>query len=194
MNYFCVYLLIGIIIFGINYGHYLMKTFIKLCTISILFAAIISACETIAPQTDFSGKLISHTDCKSGELSVVESVTTDTLSCIEYEFESEDNSLHLKHVNSGFNCCPGELYTAIKLQNDTIIVEESEREPGCKCNCLFDIEMELKGVNAQVYHIKIIEPYAGEQEKLNFTLDLTKTKEGSFCVTRKNYPWGMTQK
>lgn len=170
-----------------------MKTFLKIFAISILAAAFISSCETINPQTDFSGKLIGRTDCKSGELSVIETVTTDTLSCIEYEFESGDNSLHLKHVNSCFNCCPGEIFTSFKLSNDTIIVEESEREPGCKCSCLFDLEMEIKGINAQIYHIKIIEPYSGEQEKLYFTLDLTKAKEGSVCVTRKYYPWGMSQ-
>jgi len=170
-----------------------MKTFLKIFAISILLAAFISACETITPQTDFSGKLIGHSDCKSGELSVVETVTTDTLSCIEYEFESGDNSLHLKHINSGFNCCPGEIFTSFKLSNDSIIVTESEREPGCKCTCLFDLDMEIKGINAKVYHIKIIEPYIGENEKLNFTVDLNKVKVGSVCVTRKQYPWGMTQ-
>ena len=127
-----------------------MKTFLKIFAISIFVAAFISACESVTPQLEFSGKLISRTDCKSGELSVVESVTTDTLSCIEYEFESGDNSLHLKHVNSGFNCCPGEIFSSFKLNNDTIIVTESEREPGCKCNCLFDLEMEIKGITNRV--------------------------------------------
>jgi hypothetical protein len=178
-----------------------MKIFKKYFVISILVAAFIpaivasfiSACETITPQTNFSGKLISHSDCKSGELSVVESVTTDTLSCIEYKFNTGDNSLHLKHINSAFNCCPGEIFTSFKLSNDTIIVTESEREPGCKCNCLYDLEFEISGVTPKSYYFRIVEPYVEEQKKLDFTVDFTKVKEGSVCVTRKIYPWGMSQ-
>jgi hypothetical protein len=70
-----------------------MKTFVKMFAITITFAAIINACETVDPQTAINGKLISNSDCKSGLTMVVESETSDTLSCIEYEYEPAEKIL-----------------------------------------------------------------------------------------------------
>lgn len=170
-----------------------MKIFVKIFAITIAFAALITACETVNPQTTITGKLISNTNCKSNEISIVESETSDTLSCIEYEFKSGENKLHFKHINVGFNCCPGEISCTAKLSNDTIIVQEYEKSALCDCDCLFDLEIEITGVELGKYYIKFIEPYCGLQEKLFFRIDLTKDKEGSACVTRKQYPWGMSQ-
>ncbi|MFA5420089.1 MAG: hypothetical protein WC341_16675, partial [Bacteroidales bacterium] len=59
----------------------------------------------------------------------------------------------------------------------------------CKCNCLYDLDIEINGIDAKIYQVEFIEPYSDEQEKIIFELDLTMEKEGSYCVTRKQYPW-----
>jgi hypothetical protein len=45
-------------------------------------------------------------------------------------------------------------------------------------------------VGSGKYVIRMIEPYSKNQAKIIFSIDLSKNKTGSFCVTRKNYPWG----
>jgi hypothetical protein len=77
------------------------------------------------------------------------------------------------------------------LSNDTIIISEHEAKAQCNCNCLYDLDLVINGVDSKEYQIKFIEPYSGEQKKISFKIDLTKEKNGSFCVTRKSYPWGM---
>ncbi len=167
-----------------------MRTLVKFSLIAIAFISIITACETIAPQGEFSGKLLSNTECKS-ELAVIETEKGDTLSCIEYEYE--DGVLHLQHINAGFNCCPGKIYTTFQLNNNIITVTESEKEAGCKCNCLYDLDVEIIGIEAKTYQIEIVEPFIGEQEKLSFTINLAKDKSGTVCVNRTTYPWAMNR-
>jgi len=170
-----------------------MKNSLQILAITIAFAVIITACETVNPQNGISGKLISNSDCKSGLIMVVENETSDTLSCIEYEYTAEDKILHIKHINAGFNCCPGEISCTAKLSNDTIIVQESEKSALCNCDCLFDLNIDISGVEEQKYYIQVKEPYCGDQQKLYILIFLNKDKQGTICVTRKQYPWGMSQ-
>ncbi|MEI6090787.1 MAG: hypothetical protein WCR42_10075 [bacterium] len=169
-----------------------MKTFFKIFAITISFVALITACETVSPQTGFNCKLISNSECKNGLTMVVESETSDTLSCVEYEYETSTKTLHLNHINAGFNCCPVHILLSAKLSNDTLIVRETERSSLCNCNCLFDLEIDISSVEAGKYYLTFDEPYIGTQEKLFVRLDLSKEKEGSFCVTRKRSPWGIS--
>jgi hypothetical protein len=140
----------------------------------------------------FSGQIVNHSECKYDTKSTSSlSETPDSLSCVEYSFNNDNHKLTLKHINAGFNCCPGNLKLNPTLINDTIIIEESESEPACNCDCIFDLDIEIEGVAAQKYQLLFIEPYVGEQEKLNFEIDLSQRARGSFCVTRKQYPWGL---
>ena len=165
-------------------------TAFKIVFIAILIFSSYSCEENIINSNDISGKLINNTDCKTFKSASIDSEVSDTLSCIFYSFEPAVNKLTLKHVNSGFNCCPESLYCTVSVNNDTIIIQEFEKEALCDCNCLYDLDIELNGVEPKIYYIKIIEPYAIGREELNFELDLGHSNEGSFCVTRKGYPWG----
>ncbi len=165
------------------------------------FSAIVIACALLLyvacennPKHDPSisgGGLVSNTDCKFDKAVSTVSEKPDSISCVEYSFNSETGKLSLKHINAGFNCCPGELSCDVSLSGDTIIIAESEQAPMCNCNCLFDLDIVVNDVSAASYHVKFIEPYAGEQEKLEFSIDLSDETEGSFCVTRTQYPWGL---
>jgi hypothetical protein len=171
-----------------------MKTKINSILIFFCIGIFVLSCtkEKENKQLDFSGKLISHSSCKSGLKSTLESLnTSDSLSCIEWVFEDSTNKLSIKHVNAGFNCGYDSLYCGISLSGDTIMVQEHETSNGANCDCLFDLDFEISGIANKKYQIRFIEPYRYDQAELSFEMDLINEKEGSFCVTRKLYPWGM---
>jgi hypothetical protein len=169
-----------------------MKTVIKLILIFLFIGLIISCEENNNKQLDFVGKLISNSTCKNDLKSTTENLNTpDSLSCVDYTYDDVNNKLTIKHINAGFNCCPDSLYCDISLSNDMIIIEEYEKTHQCDCNCLYDLDIEINGVDLKIYQVKLIEPYSGEQAEITFEIDLVKDKEGSYCVTRKQYPWGM---
>src|SRR3989304_2523750 len=72
----------------------------------------------------FSGRLISNSDCKYQKSAPVSAETADTLSCIEYSFDTITHTLSLTHVNAGFNCCPEKIplgcyHPVLKINNST---------------------------------------------------------------------------
>ncbi|MBN2484471.1 MAG: hypothetical protein JXB34_00720 [Bacteroidales bacterium] len=170
------------------------KIIYSLLTVSLIGLLIIS-CENKDDndkQLVITGQLISNSSCKNDLKSGYQVVETpDSLSCVEYSFDSEANKLILKHINAGFNCCPDSLYCKIELKGDTIEIQEFEKTPQCHCNCLYDLNIDINGVELKKYQIKFVEPYVSEQNKLVFEIDLTKDANGTYCVTRKQYPWGM---
>ncbi|MEA1896361.1 MAG: hypothetical protein U9N53_01705 [Bacteroidota bacterium] len=166
-----------------------MKTRYYIMIIAGVFSCLTYSCDKEQENT-LSGNLVNHSGCKTFKSYIIPN-TPDTLSCINYSFDPSNNKLTLNHINAGFNCCPESLYCDIKIINDTIIIQEFEKEALCDCDCLYDLEIELYGVFSKIYYLKIIEPYVGNQEKLFFQLDLESHNQGSYCVTRKRYPWGL---
>lgn len=141
----------------------------------------------------FSGKMTGRTNCKTNQPDAgVRSLTdfADTLSCVEFTFDSTTNKLFIKHINSAFNCCVDSIYCNISLSNDTIIIEEIVNLEFCNCMCLYDLDIELEGIAVQEYTFKFIEPHLGINPPLLFNADLSLQQQGSYCVTRKKYPWG----
>lgn len=159
----------------------------------LLFFLITGGCSDEGANHDpdgVTGKMIRTSGCGGFKSARTDVEISDTLSCVYYTFDKVAEKLTLLHKNSGFNCCPDTLRCNIYTNRDTIIVEESEKTTGCKCNCLFDMEMEITGVVAGKYWIRMVEPYAGNTPKILFSIDLKNKNTGSFCVTRKKYPWG----
>lgn len=143
-------------------------------------------------ELDITGALIANTSCKSKKNKDSSNVeTSDSLSCVTYSFDNSSSSLILKHINTCFNCCPGNLYIETSTEGNTITIEEFESEAECDCNCLYDIDIKLEGLEAGVYNVVFIEPYINEEQEISFSIDLTTATEGEYCVTRRNYPWGM---
>ena len=97
----------------------------------------------------------------------------------------------MKHINAAFNCCPGKIECKISLKGDTIVIEESETSSACDCNCLYDIGFEIKNVEKNTYQVKVIEPYAGNEDRIFFKIILSQNNSGNWCITRKGYPWGL---
>jgi hypothetical protein len=159
----------------------------------LIFATLVScddeSKETPTPtsgKSDITGSLIGHTDCKS-----FRSSGNDTFSQVKYIYDSNQKKLLLKHINTGFNCCPENLFGQISISGDSIIISESEKSALCNCLCLYDMNFEVNGVLAKEYVIKIIEPYAKNLPALIFKVDFSQAPAGDYYVIRKNYPWGM---
>ncbi len=169
-----------------------MKSTIHSILAASILTILVYSCEKDnTKQSTLTGKLISNSDCKSSKSANLKTDTPDSLTCIDYTFDASSNKLSITHINAGFNCCHDSLYCKISISGDTIIIQELEKTSLCNCDCLYDLNIEINGVEAKKYQVKFIEPYSGEQEKIVMGLDLTKDKEGSYCVTRKEYPWGI---
>jgi len=173
-----------------------MKTKYLVCVLLLPLAVMFVSCnkekETNADDpTEIEGTLTNYSDCKQFTLNDTKSLFQSDESCIEYIYDPETNILSVVHVNSGFNCCPEILFVKVYISNDTIIIDESEQEQGCFCECLYDIFIEIPEIEDGIYFIKVIEPYCGNQEKLEFEIDLTMTIHDIYCVERTQYPWGI---
>jgi len=115
---------------------------------------------------------------------------SSNVECIEYEYDGEGH-LILKHINAGFNCCPGEIGADFSVTGNMIYIEDWEKEQGCFCRCLFDLEYEILELEPGEYTIEVKGPYiVATDEELKFTVKLFGSCSGTFCVIRTHYPWG----
>jgi hypothetical protein len=141
-----------------------------------------------------TGQLIANSTCKSDlKSSSQDGDTPDSISSVEYSFDEEQNILTLKHINASFNCCPDCLYCTVELKGDTILIEEFEQNPLCYCNCLYDLDIEVTGVDSKIYQVEFVEPYASGLTQLLFEIDLMNDSTGIYSVIRDQYPWGVSQ-
>jgi hypothetical protein len=139
------------------------------------------------PEQSITGNVISQSDCKNFK----STFTENDQSCIQYYYNESSKTLHLTHINTGFNCCPGNISCSVSIADQTVTITEKEEAAMCNCNCLFDINIEVYEVKKADYVIKIVEPYIGDQEKLEFEIDLNDNISGEYCVNRDSYPWGI---
>ena len=138
--------------------------------------------------TEPTGSLVEASECKVGLSSDPDSVDS-CVDCLAYTYAA-DATLDLTHVNAGFNCCPGEITADITFQDSLIVVEEHERESGCDCLCLYDIDYRIENLRPRVYTIRVVELYLRDgDEPLEFTLDLSAPVSGQHCAERTGYPW-----
>jgi len=152
---------------------------------------LVVGCEEKDPVTSgINGHMVNHSDCKNFKSGDLKFDTADTLSCVNYAYDSLNQVLVMIHYNSAFNCCPGGIKCEVSTVFDTIFIREYEKEQGCDCNCLFDLDIELSNVDQYKYIVKFVEPYAEGQEVLVFEMDLTSSIDGEYCAVRKSYPWG----
>jgi hypothetical protein len=169
-----------------------MRALINVTLLTITAFLLIIGCkdDKVSVTSGITGSLAHNSDCKSLNSGDLKSDIADTLSCVHYSYDALNHVVLLIHYNAGFNCCPETLSCEISTSNDTILIREIEKEQACNCECLFDLDIELQGVDEDEYIVKFIEPYAEGQEPLIFEMDLTANLEGDYCVVRTGYPWG----
>jgi hypothetical protein len=145
----------------------------------------------ISDEVNFSCDVVRQSECLSNTLlpkRVMNLENTET--AVSYDYDVNTGILKLTHMNAGFNCCPGDIFTLSKLRNDTIFIEEYESEAACRCNCLYDIDMMAQGVPVDKYIVAFSEPYAQPGDEVEFSVDLKNNPTGKHSQKRSGYPWG----
>jgi hypothetical protein len=155
--------------------------------IPLMLTAACDREESVPAEIELTGS----SACKSHGLKSFSDHSSDQ-DCIQYLWVSGD-TLKVKHVNAGFNCCPQGFAVKLAVAGDTLVITESENSSLCDCSCLFDLNYNLTGISKGNWWIRIVEPYVQDQldNRLLFKVDLKKTREGEFCLTRTGYPWGL---
>ncbi|MCX6224161.1 MAG: hypothetical protein NTV01_05345 [Bacteroidia bacterium] len=162
---------------------------IKGLIVVALVAGLSIACE----RQDHNGASVSVTFssdmiCKANDPLKSSDPAPET-SCINFKFDG-DSLLTMMHYNAGFNCCPENFAVDIEVKGDSLIIREDDIKHGCKCNCLFNLDMKVHNLPAGTYHVRIVETYVHYSwPQLIFDLDLKKVPEGEFCVTRPEGWW-----
>lgn len=158
-----------------------------------LLLALAAACAS-ATGPGPTGELVGRTDCKSADRLTsggAGAAPTTGQECVEYEYDGR-SLLRLKHVNAGFNCCPGTVSADIRFEGGAIRIRESESSSLCDCSCLYDLDYEFTGVTPGYWRIEVVGPYQPEGDPpLEFVLVLDGASSGSYCVVRTRYPWGL---
>jgi len=138
-----------------------------------------------------TGLLMNYEGCKTfaSASSTESSFHSGNAECFEYQYDGQ-GQLILKHINSGFNCCPGKIDADISLSGNLIYIEEREQEQGCYCRCLFDVDYQIYDLKPGTYTLELKGPYVDEtDERLRFDIELYGPCSGTFCVLRNHYPW-----
>lgn len=169
-----------------NYNLMLFRGIARPLCLLLLLGLVNCSSETSAPtQSSLHpvGALVGYDGC----ISLLSLTSTDD--CLEWEYTKE-GTLKITHLGAGFNCCPEEIYAEVTITGGEIVIDEKEKDHGCRCLCLFTVEYEVTNLKPGDYRIQVIERYIAEtDEPLVCRLDLTKPSSGKCCVERQYYPW-----
>ncbi len=141
----------------------------------------------VGPQHPY-GIVVASEGCKLFDKPAEDFDAPSNRDCVAWTYGA-DGTLALKHVNAGFNCCPGALTADITISDDAITIVEHEQMNGCRCLCLFDVRYKVFKLPAGTYTIRFVELYELGDPPLAVTVDLASNPTGSFCVPRTHYPW-----
>jgi len=138
---------------------------------------------------DFAGDVIGNGPCKSQMKTADIDTIPNTQTCIEYTYDGV-STLHVRHINGLFNCCP--VFVAeFAIDGDLITITEVDSlyMGGCDCDCLFDVDYEITGLMPGIYTLSIdeISTFPGD-DPLEAQIDLTAATSGIFCVERPYNP------
>lgn len=163
---------------------------LSLCVFVSMVLLVVGCQDSQADELLPSGILVEYQGCKEWTAGTeIETDVAKSQDCIEYTYDGQ--TLILKHVNAGFNCCPGEILADIDIEGNLITITENEQEAGCYCLCLFDLDFRIDNIKPGEYTLRVNEPYVQDgNDILEFTLQLVSGISGDFCLGRSYYPWG----
>lgn len=82
--------------------------------------------------------------------------------------------LLFNHINTIFNCQPGQITVTLSISNDTITLNEEESEYSADCVCPFDITFKLGPLEEGIYTI-MFQKFEGTFKK--YSLDFNKSSD-----------------
>ena len=108
----------------------------------------ITSCGKEFPNVSFNSKDLVISDCKTkGEITKGFDSEYITLKTID------EYSLLFNHINSIFNCDPGQITLSINKSDNTITIEENELIKGMHCLCPYDIKCAIGPLHYGQYSI-----------------------------------------
>lgn len=168
-----------------------MKRILYLLPASLIIAVLIFSCDKLKiGDQEITSTIRNQPHCKNHvSTKAFDGKINNSMSAIEYSYNAKKMVLSIKHINAGFNCCPGVLSCPVTVGKNSIQITETESEQGCKCLCLYDLIYEITGVPEGKYQIEIKEPYLDDQEAHVFDVNLAESPTGQHIVNRTKYPW-----
>ena len=114
----------------------------------LILTFAVSSCKKEFSNGPVVVKDLSYGDCKTkGSTTTIFDPEYITLKTIE------GNYIFCEHINSIFNCDPGEITVSIKMSGDTIIIDENETKAGADCICPYDLTFKTGSLQYGVYPI-----------------------------------------
>lgn len=168
-----------------------MKKLSFLNLIAGLLVVLQLSCNKDDESLNPKGWVTKTSECKNAKSTSGSESFSATESCIVYDYFETTHVMKLWHYDAAFNCGMTKVTSDISVKNDTLFITENETAQPANCDCLYDIELEVRELKSGKYVVSIIEPYVGNQQKLIFSVDLDKDPSGEYCVPRTNYPWGL---
>lgn len=138
-------------------------------------------------QNNITSKVTYSSSCKSS--TALYKGTPFNQTAVIFSYNGSDK-LILTHINAGFNCCPGTIYSESLLDGSKIVITEKETGQDCHCECLYDIIIEVNNVNPGKYSIIFNEPHAEQGPPIEFDANLTTSIQDTLYFERNYYPWG----
>ncbi|MDD3643453.1 MAG: hypothetical protein PHQ19_08340 [Candidatus Krumholzibacteria bacterium] len=146
--------------------------------------------------TDPAGAVSARAVCKElGEYAgMIPPQDDPALTCVfgRYIHDEAGGTLVLDHTNAAFNCCVDAIDADFTFGTGIIEIAEREVPEGgyCDCICLYDVHYNLYNIETGEYAIRIVEPYLGGRDPIEFTVELTaETDYFVRCFPRDFYPW-----
>jgi hypothetical protein len=166
-----------------------MKNILVLFVLGMLLFISCKDDKTTNPDGTSKWIFVSRSDCKNEMLGILSEGAEE---CVQYTYK--DGTMELKHIDAGFNCCPGSFdKVKISTDNNIILLDETEVTGDCDCLCTFDVVYKIENLPAGIYEIRVNGNigYGNDKPIAGITVDLSKETSGTICEKRTGYPWSM---
>jgi len=145
---------------------------IRLITFVVVIFILLPSCENSYELENIKIDQISFGDCKP--------ITKSSENTERIEYKTVDgNYLPIKHVNTYFNCEPGQLLVNIKIQNDSIVINEDEEQSIANCICPYDLSFRVGPMEYGTYNFIITKGYLYYTK---FTIVFNSQTDGTFMI------------
>ncbi len=152
----------------------------------LVFALLVISCEE-ENRNNINSKVTHSSSCKTS--TALYKGTPFNQTAVIFNYNGTDK-LMITHINTGFNCCPGTIYSQVFLEGSKIVINENETTQDCRCLCLYDISIEVNNVSPGYYSIIFNEPYAEQGPPIEFDANLNSAILDTLYFERNYYPWG----
>lgn len=115
----------------------------------LILTFVVSSCKKELSNCTVVVNDLSYGDCKTkGSTTTIFDPEYITLKTIDSDY------ILCEHINTIFNCDPGEIAVSVQMLGDTIIIDENEIKAAADCICPYDLTFKIGSLQYGVYPIK----------------------------------------